>query len=405
MPANSWSNYFRFEPIPGAIAPLDGLRAIAILLVLFRHGVRPFYVPGEPAIGFLGWDAMTPMINGWAGVDLFFVLSGFLVSYHILKRWSAEFRVSELRDYLVKRILRIVPAYYGWLFFIAAGLLPCYQVSPSVVRSQLAMHLLFLQDYYPSQIVVAFWSLGVEEKFYLSIPLLVVPIARIKSPHARASLIALLTLVPLALRIITYRASAPFAGYEDCFWTMRSPFHLALDSLLVGSLCAFLVRDRRHFAWLNAPRTPRRMLAVGTTTLVALLGFVPLLNNINFFNSTFLFSLLAWAFGAVLLAFVLEPSLGAGPLSSRAAMLVSKLSYTLYLTHMCFITASLSLAQAIPYFETLPRGIQFLIYFPLFAAISTAAALLLHFTVEKPFLLLKDNYHPSRKPTTSRAPA
>ena len=113
MPANSWSNYFRFEPIPGAIAPLDGLRAIAILLVLFRHGVRPFYVPGEPAIGFLGWDAMTPMINGWAGVDLFFVLSGFLVSYHILKRWSAEFRVSELRDYLVKRILRIVPAYWA----------------------------------------------------------------------------------------------------------------------------------------------------------------------------------------------------------------------------------------------------------------------------------------------------
>lgn len=394
----AWRNYFRFDPIPGSIASLDGLRAIAILLVLFRHGVRPFYVTGEPAIGLLGWDAMTPMVNGWAGVDLFFVLSGFLVSFHILKRWSAEFRFGDLRDYLVKRILRIVPAYYGWLFLIAAGLLPFYQISPSVVRSQLAMHLLFLQDYYPSRIVVAFWSLGVEEKFYLSIPLLVVPIARIKSPHARARWIALLTLVPLALRIATYQAQAPFAGYEDCFWTMRSPFHLALDSLLVGTLCAFLVRDRRHFPWLNAPRAPRRLLLAGSAVLIALLGFVPLLNEINVFNSTVLFSLLAWGFGAVLLALVLEPSLGAGPLSSRAALIVSKLSYTLYLVHMCFIGASLSLVRAIPGYDALPRGVQFLIYFPVFAAISTLAALALHFAVEKPFLILKDNYHaPARR--------
>lgn len=397
MPSPARESYFRFTPLPGAIAPLDGLRALAIILVLFRHGVRPFYIPGEPALGLFGWDAMTPMINGWAGVDLFFVLSGFLVSYHILKRWSAEFRFGDLRDYLVKRILRIVPAYYAWLLIIAAGLLPFYRVSSEVVRDQLTLHLFFLQDYYPSQFVVAFWSLGVEEKFYLSIPLLVVPIARLRSPHTRAGLLALLTLAPLAMRIATYRAYAPFAGYEDCFWTMRSPFHLALDSLLLGSLCAFLVRDRAHFAWLNDPRTPKKLLCAGALTLAALLGVVPLLNQINAFNSTVLFSLLAWAFAAVLLAFVLQPSLGAGLMSSRAAMIVSRLSYTLYLVHMCFIGAALSLVRHLPHFDTLPRGLQFLIYFPVFTALSTIAALALHFTVEKPFLLLKDNYHPFKK--------
>lgn len=403
MIPTTWRNYFRFEPIPGSIAPLDGLRALAIILVLFRHGVRPFYVSGEPAIGLFGWDAMTPMVNGWAGVDLFFVLSGFLVSYHILKRWSAEFHFSDLRDYLVKRILRIVPAYYAWIFVIVAGLLPFYRVPADVARDQFAMHLLFLQDYYPSRIVVAFWSLGVEEKFYLSIPLLIVPISRITSPHVRARLLALLTLVPLGLRVATYAAHAPFDGYEDCFWTMRSPFHLALDSLLVGSLCAFLVRDRKHFAWLNRPTAPRTMLRCGTVVLLALLGVVPLLNEINWINSTMLFSLLAWAFGAVLLAFVLQPSLGAGWLSSRTAMIVSKLSYTLYLVHMCFIGAALSLVRMLPGFDGWPRGVQFLVYFPVFAAVSTLAAMALHFAVEKPFLILKDSYH--ALPRTKRAAA
>ncbi|MDZ4779279.1 MAG: acyltransferase [Planctomycetia bacterium] len=388
----SCRQYFSFEAVPGSIAALDGLRGIAILLVLFRHGVRPFYDSREAAIGGFGWDLMTPMVNGWAGVDLFFVLSGFLVSHHILKRWSAEFRFGELRDYLVKRILRIVPAYYAWLFVVAGGLLPFYRVPASVVREQLWVHLLFLQDYVPSRIVVAFWSLGVEEKFYLSIPLLIVPVARMKSPARRAALIALMTLVPLGLRALTYARHGAFEGYEDCFWTMRSPFHLALDSLLVGSLCAFLVRDRQAFGWLNRPETPRRLLLAGTALVAALIGFKPLLNEINGFSSTLLFSLLAWGFGAVLLGLVLEPKRERPLLGSRAMLVLSKLSYSLYLVHMCFIGVTLSAVRTLPGFDNLPRGLQFLIYFPVFAVVSMLAAMALHFAVEKPFLVIKDSY-------------
>lgn len=393
-----WRHYFRFESTPGSIAALDGLRGIAILLVLLRHGVRPFYDPHEAACGLLGWDLMTPMVNGWAGVDLFFVLSGFLVSHHILKRWSAEFRFSELREYLVKRILRIVPAYYAWLFVIVLGALPFYQVPAAVVHEQLGVHLLFLQDYVPSKIVVAFWSLGVEEKFYLSIPLLIVPVARMKSPVQRARLIALLTLVPLGLRAITYVRHGEFAGYQDCFWTMRSPFHLALDSLLVGSLCAFLARDRSSFPWLNQPATPRRLLRGGGALLVALLAFVPLLNQFNWFTCTALFSVLAWGFGAVLLGLVLDPSLGGPVLNSRLMLVLSKLSYSLYLVHMCFIGAALALVRAVPGFDGFPRALQFFFYFPVFVAISAVAALTLHFAVEKPFLIVKDNYRAANSP-------
>jgi peptidoglycan/LPS O-acetylase OafA/YrhL len=103
-----------------------------------------------------------------------------------------------------------------------------------------------------------------------------------------------------------------------------------------------------------------------------------------------LFSLLAWGFGAILLGLALEPTRPRPVLGSYGMFVLSKLSYTLYLVHMCFIGVTLSAVRALPGYEACPRGIQFLIYFPVFVAISTLAALALHFVVEKPFLILKD---------------
>ncbi len=85
------ARYFAIERGRGAIKGLDGLRGIAILLVLGRHGIRPFYDPADPVLPIGSWDASIPFINGWMGVDLFFVLSGFLISHHIIRRWSDGF--------------------------------------------------------------------------------------------------------------------------------------------------------------------------------------------------------------------------------------------------------------------------------------------------------------------------
>ena len=109
-----------------------------------------------------GWNAAALLVNGWVGVDLFFVLSGFLIAKHLLCR-LADPNGLALGAYIAKRALRIVPAYYAVLLLVAAGVVPIYTVAPEALALRLGYHALFLQDYLPANIVVVFWSLGVQE--------------------------------------------------------------------------------------------------------------------------------------------------------------------------------------------------------------------------------------------------
>ncbi len=97
-----------------------------------------------------GWDAATFMANGWVGVDLFFVLSGFLISFHIMKLGKRISGPWPWRSYLAKRVLRIVPAYYATLFLVVLGAFPLYQFSQEFIGFRVGYHLLFLQDYLPA---------------------------------------------------------------------------------------------------------------------------------------------------------------------------------------------------------------------------------------------------------------
>lgn len=384
-------DYLRFERNPGGIDALDGLRGIAILLVLFRHGIRPFYDPNSSTLPIIGgWDLMTPMANGWMGVDLFFVLSGFLVTHHILRRWGSRFRWSDVSKYFTKRVLRIVPAYYAFLFIVVAGLIPLYEVPQENLSQQVLHHVLFLQDYHPSHLVVAFWSLGVEEKFYFLIPLLMVPLLRVPSTRVRIQIIALLICLPLVLRILTYMNHDPFESYAEFFWTLRSPFHLACDALLIGTLCAMIYQHRAEYSLLENPRFSRSLFWGGTAWIGYLLCAQPLMNGIDWFRATLMFPALGVGFGAILLSLVLKPGSYAEPFKSPVLFFFSKISYSLYLVHMVFINSVYVLLTQVPGFESLSAGGQFLIYMPAYTLVSVTAALALHYAVEKPFLLLKD---------------
>ncbi len=382
------SAYLSMGRSPSAIFELDGLRGIAILLVLGRHATRVFDVT-QPIFPIGRWDAIIPFVNGWAGVDLFFVLSGFLITYHILRRWTLPLRGREVRVYLAKRFLRIAPAYYAVVLIVALGWIPFFPPPAENLGLKVAYHLLFLQDYFPP-IVVAFWSLGVEEKFYLTIPFVVLLLWQFRDVRVQLGILCALAIVPPILRQLTYVSHGELDTYLEYFRFLRSPFHVSLDCLLVGSICALLHYHRERFPWLDRPAVIRGLFFGGALLSGLLLFPRPLLAGVHFFNVTLLYSLLGLGFGAVCLSLVSGRAPFARFFRSRVLFFFSKISYSLYLVHMIFMARPLVVLRHVFHIGDLPLGAQFAIYFPVFCAVSTLVALLLHYLVEKPFLLLKD---------------
>jgi len=386
-PASGLRGYLAMRRSSAAIAELDGLRALAIVLVLLRHGVRPFRAAGAPFLPVAGWDLATPLVNGWIGVDLFFVLSGFLIAHHICGRYRRLDGRIDLRDYLARRALRIVPAYYTVLLVVSAGLIPAYVIDTRELGLRVGYHLLFLQDYLPSNILVTFWSLGVEEKFYLLAPGVLALVFRL-GRRSQYAAIAVLALIPTAIRWAAAAHSGPL-DYEAFFTRFRSPFHMSFDGLAAGMLCALLYRDRARLGRIVSPHAGTVLYWTGTTALLVLLCAQPLLDEIGFFDMVWLQTLLAAAGSALLLGL----TLGTGSHSwcrSRAALVVSRLAYSLYLVHYALVPGARVVAAHAPRFEMLAPAAQFLLFLPVFLALSTGAALVLHYAVEKPFLLVRD---------------
>ena len=152
-------------------ADLDGLRALAILLVLGRHSLRPFISEDAyQSVVTIGSIDLTPLVlNGWIGVDLFFVLSGFLIGRQAWRGDSLHGSGSSGSRAFCPRIGRVLPWWRSALTWPAPW--------PKSGADFLA-HVVMLQDYTGSVFVPAFWSLGAEEKFYLLAPLLVFVLAR-----------------------------------------------------------------------------------------------------------------------------------------------------------------------------------------------------------------------------------
>src|SRR5262245_33234589 len=364
-----------------SIAELDGLRALAILFVLFRHGVRPFWREGEALYPLGGWDAGIPLINGWVGVDLFFVLSGFLITHHICGRYRRQDGRIDFRDYLWRRVLRIVPAYYVVLLVVALGLVPYLTVKPGLMGFRIGYHLLFLQDYLPSNILATFWSLGVEEKFYLLSPLLLVAVFRLRRPAQQYAAIAALATLPFVIRLLIDLGSVGEIDYATFFKLYRCPFHASYEGLAMGMLCALIYRDRAALRWTADRRVAHGLFWIGAAIFAGTIGFVPLLDVIGFFDKVPLQSLLSIGAGALLLGLVLKG--GPGRLfRSRSALVASRLAYCLYLVHLALLPAVQVFCNSLPFFEGLSRGAQFLVFLPPYLLAATAAALVLHYGVE-----------------------
>ena len=140
---------------------LDGLRAICVLMVMFSH------IPGGVA--------RPPWMYGFLGVDVFFVLSGFLITTLLIRERARTGRVS-LTGFYTRRFFRIVPVYlFTVLLYFTAVHVMRDPVKTAQFKAALPWLLGFMQEYRPAaagNVLGHAWTLGIEEKFYLLWPIL-----------------------------------------------------------------------------------------------------------------------------------------------------------------------------------------------------------------------------------------
>jgi len=370
--------------LSGNMPALDGLRGIAILMVL-GHNFDPVMDPASPLARLADHVADV----GWIGVQLFFVLSGFLITGGLLDTRGASNRLSA---FFGRRMLRIFPIYYVTLL-VAFVLLPL--VSPAHAPD--GRHQLWLWTYLanwvePSGRAVEafphFWSLAVEEQFYLVWPFVVFAL----TPRRLLRVAVGLTAAALAIRVGMRVAGAdPAAVY---MWTI-----CRMDALTAGAALA---------AWLRRPGGPAAVERVWSTlsavaAVVALLGVVVTrgLPRTSLATQTFGYSALVIVFSYLLLAGVRAQGkaiaegrrkvggvarvLGAAPLRS-----VGKYSYAMYIFHVP-IRAVFG-----PYLRNTvgAAGPLALVYMVGATLVTYLAALISYHAFEKHFLALKRHFVP-----------
>ena len=363
-------------------ADLDGLRAFAILLVLGRHSLRPFISEDSyQQVLSIGPIDFTPLVlNGWIGVDLFFVLSGFLIGR---QAWRGD----SVGRFWFKRVTRILPAYWACLGIIAIGL----TITGAWPRrgADFLAHLIMLQDYTGSVFVPSFWSLGAEEKFYLLAPLLVFLLARSRVTRWQGLGLAALWLLPVMMRMMASRGLTDLVSYDEYFPQYRSPFHLTCESLVLGFAIAWMTRQR----WSSRIDRPMREVLFWGGAAGVLYWLVPsvILRRIDPSAIVLAPALIGLCFGAMVLASVS----GGGSYSlliGRAMWRpLATGSYTLYLTHMMVLPIAVALApRVVPSATGDSLAVRWIVFMPWYLGLTILSAYILHRYVERPVLEWRD---------------
>jgi peptidoglycan/LPS O-acetylase OafA/YrhL len=326
----------RRPPSVDRMPVLDGIRGIAILLVMTLH-----FEALVIADGTLPWERVYGDVVGigWAGVDLFFVLSGFLITGILYD--SRESR-HYFRVFYGRRTVRIFPLYYAALVifllidpFVHAhlhGIALAGMGSTNAANLFSWTYLLNWYEGYKGWNVVAhplqhFWSLAIEEQFYLVWPFLV-----LKLPRRRLMGVCFgLMVLALSLRISLFCLHFPYATYT---WTV-----CRADSLAMGSVVALAARDPGD--WKTLLRWARRLALPALGAIILGLILHPQsaggpANSPTFFMNTFELTLLGIFFGTcIAMAVALhKESSGYRVLASPFLRFFGKYSYCLYVCHL-----------------------------------------------------------------------
>ena len=361
---------------PSRLVSLDILRALAIFLVLGRH----FVLGSDITDKWYGTLLVVWRRGGWAGVDLFFVLSGFLVS-GLLFREYLQYRSISITRFYVRRGLRIYPPFY---FFLLICLFWKWSFTGELSAKSVLIEVFFLQSYLRG-VWSHTWSLAVEEHFYILLPVLLWMLSRRQRSsndvfHALPKVTVALGIGLLVIRTIN-GLTRPYSHQTHTF-----PTHLRLDALMIGVLLSYFYNFRRK-SFLSACAPYRYFLLVLGITAYTLPFMLKL--GTNLFMHTIGFTLLSLG-GAALLTGLLLSELPNSRLVSILAF-IGSCSYSIYLWHIPVQELIVPLSQwSIGiHFPDLARNLS---YF--FGSLLLGVAL--SKTLDFPVLAMRDRLFPSR---------
>ena len=341
-------------PTPARIRGLDGLRAAAVVWVMISH-----YCPEKGTMGVL--DRM--IRSGAFGVEVFFVLSGFLITYLLLNEEVATGSIS-LKLFYARRALRIVPPLFFYLFVLAAL---CFVGVVSVTPIDFIASSFFFRNFVGTAVETGhLWTLAIEEQFYLLFPLFLLIVAT-SSKRVRITFV-LCALLPFWSYYILHAAKPASMNYTRT--------DVRVQPLLIGALLALMVAEPVSRRLLRGP------CAQGTWISCAAVAFLLLAQTTNLLNVPVFRLFVPSGCGlsiAVIINTLLHNQRAAyvAVLELPAVAWLGRLSYSLYLWQQLFAAHILHIKPT--WFRVFPINVLF----------AVGCAVFSYYILERPLMSLR----------------
>ena len=347
-----------------------------------------FMAPFTDTTSFATKGALWVLSYGWTGVDLFFVLSGFLITGILADTKGAT---GYFRTFYMRRALRILPLYYAALAVIFT--VPRFMNSPVGARLTLPFsdqiwYWLYLQNFHRMRGLIGqftghFWSLAVEEQFYLAWPVVILLLSRRRAFQFCAGLIAL----ALAMRVVWI-----FVMHE-LGWGVFFATPTRLEGLAVGAAIALMARGTRGLEPARRIALPVALVALAVIGFVyADSGYFAIANPIL---RSFGLTAIAVLYGSLLVVAVLRPPrLISAVLESKPLAFFGRYSYGMYVIHVPLLIVLGSSGVTGARFESFIGNslLALIAYTITLLAATVICALLTWHLFEKRFLRLKRHF-------------
>lgn len=394
-----------YTPPASQLRPVDGLRGLSILLVLIIHSFWFLSIFDDKATEFFYTSPVWVnwVYNGDLGVDIFFVISGFLISSILMNEYRESGSIRFSRFYQ-RRFMRLMPAY---VLAIILGLILLPKNQQFVWSN-----LLYINNLMPAEthFMPWTWSLAIEEQFYFLFPLLLMWSLSFQRKQVLFFIAGLLFLSSFLIRYLVikhYQLSLPICWYEGAcegFYHVIDSIYVKpwarFGSFLPGIFVAYLhVFHREAVVALFARREKLINICVMLAVLLALVVlFIPVNNQYVTYTDNFSVAyyvsyrnLFTMAVGVILLASLYcKQGVSCGiaiALSSRALYFIGQLAYSAYLLHPfvfgLIYTVLYQSAAALPFWQKI--GIVITIGFPL----TFLLAGVVYLFVERPFMNMR----------------